>query len=215
MGNTVTECKHKCISSYNSTLNLKFESLKVNSWCDHIYFSTQCELSVSCFLEVVCRNSSPDFLNDIPEIFLDVSCLVLHSLTRRIMLRSRLWGDSPQRPVVCFSIRAFTALPVCLRSLSYWKIKLFPVRLFGLFYIHTSISSVGKTPNTTDQNEVPACVTDSFVVPLSISNLDSSHYKICFQFNSCVICYTSAFSLVFFKWQIHPVLFFSICTDLK
>lgn len=116
----------------------------------HLFFN-----SVNSLSHVFCRNSSPDFLNDIPRSSLDVSCLVLHSLTTRIMLRSRLWGDSPQRLVVCFSIRAFTALPVCLRSLSYWKIKLFPVRLFGLFYIHTSISSVDKTPNTTDQNEAP------------------------------------------------------------
>lgn len=151
MGNTFTKCKHKCISSYNSTLNLKFESLKVNSWCDHIYFSTVWTLCLVFSAGIVPQTSWTTSQRS----SLDVSCLVLHSLTTRIMLRSMLWGDSPQRLVVCFSICAFTALPVCLRSLSYWKIKLFPVRLFGLFYIHTSISSVDKTPNTTDQNEAP------------------------------------------------------------
>lgn len=128
MGNTFTKCKHKCISSYNSTLNLKFESLKVNSWCDHIYFSTVWTLCLVFSAGIVPQTSWTTSQRS----SLDVSCLV-----------------------VCFSIRAFTALPVCLRSLSYWKIKLFPVRLFGLFYIHTSISSVDKTPNTTDQNEAP------------------------------------------------------------
>lgn len=105
MGNTFTKCKHKCISSYNSTLNLKFESLKVNSWCDHIYFSTVWTLCLMFSAGIVPQTSWTTSQRS----SLDVSCLVLHSLTTRIMLRSRLWGDSPQRLVVCFSIRAFTA----------------------------------------------------------------------------------------------------------
>lgn len=85
MGNTFTKCKHKCISSYNSTLNLKFESLKVNSWCDHIYFSTVWTLCHVFSAGIVPQTSWTTSQRS----SLDVSCLVLHSLTTRIMLRSR------------------------------------------------------------------------------------------------------------------------------
>lgn len=116
------------------------------------------------------------------------------SNTASIMFRSGLWGDQSitvsELSAVSLFKYEFTALAVCLWSLSCWKRKPFPIRCFpegmdwlfkiGLYFsafMLPSIQEISPTLQAEMQNRTdpPTFFSSSFYQ--KISNLDSSFHK--------------------------------------